>query len=436
MSNKIGFWSVFELVTISQIGSGLMLPANLSPYGSLTLVGWGISSIGALILALVFCQLCQWFPRTGGPHAYVREAFGRSVSFFTGWTYWVISWVSTIAIVISVVGYLTPLIGVHSSAFNLTLEILIVLMVTALNLKGVEAAARAKFFMLILKMIPLLLVPLGALLYFDKANFTPINPAAPENTCLLNNVILLTLWGFIGFESATAAAGEVHNPTKTIPRALILGTIFVAIVYFISSLGIMGVIPGHELMHSSAPYTDTASLVFGGSWHLLVSLIAAVICVGAVNAWTLASGQIALGIAQDGLLPKFFGRQNKHGAPVYALLISCVGTIPLLVMAKNASLVDKIHTIIDFSVTAFLFVYVVSCLAYLKLLWQQPKHGALWKWGAGLLSLGFCGWVIYETPAKILLCASLFVVSGLPIYLFRNSKRAGPNIDTVLPTAA
>lgn len=434
MSNKIGFWSVFELVTISQIGSGLMLPANLSPYGSLTLVGWVISSLGALILALVFCQLCKWYPRTGGLHVYVREAFGRSASFFTGWTYWVISWVSTIAIVISVVGYLTPLIGARSSSFNLAFEISIVLMITAINLKGVETAAKARFFVILLKMIPLILVPLGALFFFDKGNFTPANPIAPEYSCHLNNVILLTLWGFIGFESATAAAGEVINPAKTIPRALILGTLFVAVIYFVSSLGIMGIIPGHELMHSNAPYTDAASVLFGGSWHLIVSLIAAVICIGAVNAWTLASGQIALGIAQDGLLPKFFARQNKHGAPVYALLISCAGTIPLLVMAKDASMVDKVHTIIDFSVTAFLFVYVVSCLAYLKLLRQQPGKVILWKWICGLVSLGFCGWVIYETPAKILLCASLFVLSGLPIYLLRNTKH-NQAVDTVLPAA-
>ena len=81
VSRKIGFWSVFALVTGSQIGSGVfMLPANLASFGLFALVGWIISGIGAIALALVFAQLCSWFPKTGGPHVYVKEAF------------WIINW--------------------------------------------------------------------------------------------------------------------------------------------------------------------------------------------------------------------------------------------------------------------------------------------------------------------------------------------------------
>ncbi len=115
MSRKIGFWSVFALVTGSQIGSGVfMLPANLAPYGFYSLAGWLFSGAGAIALALVFAGLCARFPQTGGPHVYVHHAFGRGWAFFTGWTYWVISWVSTTAVVVVSIGYLTPIIG-HQS---------------------------------------------------------------------------------------------------------------------------------------------------------------------------------------------------------------------------------------------------------------------------------------------------------------------------------
>ncbi len=432
MSNKIGFWSVFGLVTVSQIGSGLMLPAILAPYGTLSLIGWILSGLGATFLAIMFSQLCVRFPRTGGPHVYVQEAFGSCAAFFTGWTYWVISWVSTIAIITSAVGYLIPLIGEHSPIFNLSLEIFIVLAITAINMHGVYRAGKSRFILVALKMIPLLVVPVIALFFFDSKNFTVFNTATDNISGPLNNVVLLTFWGFIGFESATAAVGEVARPEKTIPRAIILGTLFVALMYFISSLGIMGVIPGHVLMNSQAPYTDTILHLFGGYWHVIVSLIACLVCIAAVNAWTLASGQIAVGITQDGLMPKFFARKNRHGAPIFALVISCAATLPLLILTHHENLAQKVSTIIDFSVVSFLFVYIISCLSFLKIIWLQRKKEPLWLWGCGIASLGFCIWIICFTPIKILVISSLFVFSGLPIYLlFRNkAKYSNPTLLT------
>jgi APA family basic amino acid/polyamine antiporter len=136
-SNKIGFWSVFELVTISQIGSGLMLPAQLAIFGTLSLIGWIISGLGALILAIVFAELCVRNPKMGGPHAYIKEAFGPTAAFFSGWTYWIISWVSTVAIITSAVGYISPLLGsTDSTMITLSLEIAIISWATPFKFKG------------------------------------------------------------------------------------------------------------------------------------------------------------------------------------------------------------------------------------------------------------------------------------------------------------
>lgn len=436
MSNKIGFWSVFELVSISQIGSGLVLPASLAFYGKLTLIGWIISSMGAILLAVMFSELCVRYPRTGGPNVYVHEAFGSSAAFFTGWTYWVISWISTIAIVTSAVGYLTPFIGEQSSQVYFVLEALLMIVICVFNCKGVSTASRTKFIVIALKMIPLILVPVAALFFFDSNNFAKLEIEPEETSSVLNSVVILTFWGFIGFESATTAASEVSNPKRIIPPALIIGTIFVAIVYFISSLGIMGVIPSAELMNSEAPYADAARLVFGGYWYLFISLVAAIICIGAINSWTLASGQIALGITQDGLMPKFFAQTNKHGVPVVPLTISCIGSIFFLFLTQNESLTEKVNTIIDLSVVSFLFVYVLCCLAFLKIIWQEKKVIPLWQWLCGLVSLGFCLWIIVSTPMMTLLLSSLFVLSGLPVYFFRRKKLKRMIMNPVVTEAA
>ncbi len=416
MSPKIGFWSVFALVTGSQIGSGVfMLPASLAPYGLFSLAGWLISGVGAIALALVFAGLCSRFPQTGGPHVYVQHAFGPAWGFFTGWTYWVISWVSTTVVVVVSISYLTPLIGHHAPGVYLALEIGLVVLITALNLKGVQAAGHAEFVLTILKFLPLLMIPLIALCGFDRHHFVmaPCASALPLSQ-ILSQVTLLTLWGFIGLESATTPAGSVENPGKTIPRAIVIGTLCVAALYLINSVGIMGLIPGSQLVHSKAPYVDTVQIIFGGQWHLLIAVIASVACIGTLNAWMLASGQIALGLAEDHLMPSLFAKKNKYDAPFFALLTSCAGILPLLILTNNSSLSQQITAIIDFSVVAFLFVYLICVVAFLKVLKTQSASWLSWLYG--ILALIFCGWILYETPLKTLTIASLFTLSGLPVY--------------------
>jgi len=422
----MGFWSVFALVTGSQIGSGVfMLPATLAPFGLYSLGGWAASGLGAIMLSLVFAQLCSWVPKTGGPHAYVKEAFGPTASFFTGWTYWIISWVSTTVVVIGSIGYLIPLLGIQSLAIKLLLELALLFGITMLNFRGVTAAGHVEFFLTVLKVVPLVIVPLLALFYFNSDNFSLSETVSQLTTSqILSRVTLLTLWGFIGLESATTPAGSVQNPSVTIPRAVVFGTISVALLYLFNSIGIMGVIPGNELMYSVAPYAEAVRVIFGGNWHLVISVIASMICIGTLNAWMMTSGQIALGLAQDGLMPSIFARKNKYDAPFWSLLVSSMGIAPLLILTANKSIATQVLTIIDFSVTAFLFIYVICCLSFFKILFQKPGSflSKVPQFVYGTIALAFCCWVIYESSLSTILISTLFTLSGIPFYLRLRSK--------------
>lgn len=423
MVKKIGFWSVLAIVMGSQIGSGVfMLPASLAPYGQYSILGWIVSGMGAICLALVFAGLCQRFPQTGGPHVYVKTMFGLSPGFFTGWTYWVISWVSTTAVIIASVSYLSPFLGTQPPWVYLLLEIILLLSVTVLNLKGIQAAGSVEFFLSILKIIPLFLLPLAAIWYFNSDNFTLV----PEIEALpfsakLSQVVLLTLWGFIGLETATTPAGSVENPSKTIPRAIILGTLCTALLYLMSSIGIMGLVPGHILATSKAPYVVATNYLFGGNWHYLIAIMASVVCVGTLNAWMLASGQIVLGLAEDKLMPENFAKRNAANAPALGLLTSCAGILPLLFLTMNANIAQQITSIVDFSVVAFLFVYLMCVLAYFKVLLTQKLAWYHWLYSLG--ALVFCTWIISQTPVLTLGVSSLFIVSGVPVYWFWYRKQ-------------
>jgi len=420
---KIGFWTLTSLVAGSQIGTGIfLLPASLVVFGGVGLCSWCITASGALLLAFVFARLASLSAKTGGPHTFIEQAFGRSLGFFSAWTYWVISWVSTSVVIVSIVSYLTPLLGHSSPLMNLGFELFFLGLMTYLNLSGIRSAGVMEIIFTLLKLLPLFLVPVAGLFFFQSSHFVPFNPTPHTTLHVLNAAALLTLWGFIGVESATAPGESVHNPNKTIPRALILGTLLVAIVYIFSSTMIMGVVPPQMLAQSSAPFADAAQIIFGGNWHLLISLCASFVCLGTLNAWILTSGQIALGAARDGHFPQIFSVKNSKGAPIWGLVMSSLGMVPVLVAMLSDNLIQHINWIIELSVTAFLLIYLLSVLSYIKLFW---KNGALSLGGkcVGLGALIFCGWTLYASGALMIACTCLFPLSGLPIYMWQKRKR-------------
>ena len=418
MSNKIGFWSVLALVIGSQIGSGVfMLPASLASFGAYSIAGWIISGIGAIALAMVFANLCTRFPKTGGPHVYIEQLFGKNISFFAGWTYWVVSWISTAAVIIAAIGYLSPFIGDQSTMVYLGYELLLLLSICCLNLFGVNVAGRAETVFTGLKFLPLFIVPIVAIFFFDSNNFhisTAISAQTTSTT--LAQVTLLTLWGFVGLESATTPAGSVENPEKTIPRAIITGTIIVALVYIFNSIAVMGLIPGETLQASKAPYVDAAQHLFGGQWHLGISIAASIVCIGTLNAWVLTAGQISLGLAEDKMMPEIFARRNESGAPYASIISSCLGIVPLLVLTADKNIAAQVASVIDFSVTSFLFIYILCSLANLIICWKTSRSAfALIN---SVIAIIFCAWVLSETSLTTLMISSLFTLSGLPLFFF------------------
>lgn len=421
----MGFWSVTSLVAGSQIGTGIfLLPVALAAFGAAGLSSWLITGLGAILLALVFARLSSHIPKTGGPHTFIEEAFGKSMGFFSAWTYWVISWLSTPLVVVAIVSYLSPVFGTLHPLSNLLLELFFLAFIVCLNLSGVKSAGRVEFVLTLLKLLPLLLVPVAGIFFFNKNHLMPFNPTSQPILHTINAAALLTFWGFIGVESATTPAESVENPRKTIPKAVITGTLIVALVYIFSSTIVMGVVPPEILSVSKAPFADAAQFIFGGNWYIIISIAASIVCLGTLNAWVLTSGQIALGAAYDGHLPRFFTIKNAHGSPKWGLIVSALGIVPVLIITMNQNLVSMVNFSIDVSVTAFLFIYGLSVLSYLKLFWKNQQTGSfnIMTILIGFGALSFCGWALFSSGIKMIGFAGLITLTGLPIYLWRKRK--------------
>ncbi len=421
---KIGFWPLFAIVIGGQVGSGVfILPANLAPYGFFGILGLIIAAFGAISLAITFATLCFYYPKTGGAHVYVHIAFGKTAAFFTGWTYWVISWVSSNAVIISTVSYFIPIFGDYPKSIYLLLEVIVLLLVTLVNLRGVSSAGHFEVFLSVIKFSPLILIPFFALLCFEVSNIKLDQSFQNYNiSSILNKVVLVVLWGFLGLETATTPADSVINPKRNVPLAVISGTLFVAVIYLVNSLSIMGVIPGEELMYSSAPYSEATRYIFGDNWYVIISLVASVVCLSSLNAWILTSGQIVLGLAEDGLMPKLFTKKNSQQAPYVGLLISGLGGIPLLFLTQTHTFAEQMALIIDFSVIAFLFVYLISAASLVRI---QILKKSIWDIRSfiALVAFLFCFWVVVSTDVKVLLLSAIFVISGLPLYIFWYRKK-------------
>ncbi|MEC8460821.1 MAG: amino acid permease [Pseudomonadota bacterium] len=421
MANKMGFWPVYAIVLGSQIGSGVfMLPSGLAPYGYFSALGWLLAGFGAVSLAMVFVALVARVPKTGGPHAFVAAAFSSPVlTFFTGWTYWLISALSTVTVIASSISYLSPFLPDVTPQASAFYQLVVLAVFVWINLQGVSSAGRVEVVLMIVKILTLTVIPLYALGYFNGQHFQVSAVLSDQSGwVLLGRTTMLAFWGFIGLETATTPAESVANPKVTIPIALIVGTLSVMLLYLLNSVSIQGLISPNVLSVSQAPYTDAVKIIWGGSWYLALAVMAALIFLSNLNAWLLTCGQVALGLANDGYLPAVFQKVNRRGSPYWGLLVSACFMVPLILSTLDSNVAKQVELIIELSVAAFIYVYIICTFGLLNLLLKEARpwyyHGYL----SIAVSLVFLVMMLVSSESVILLTSGAFVLSGLPLYVF------------------
>jgi APA family basic amino acid/polyamine antiporter len=361
-----------SLVIGNMIGSGIfLLPASLAPYGGISLVGWLISAADRA-LAQVFCSLLEG-PLAGGPC--LRLAFGDLAGFLMAWGYWISVLAAVAAIAVAFISYLTiffPSLASHPVQAAVA-ALAAIWLLTAVNALGIRAGGKMQVVTTVLKILPLAALVIFGWARFDPAHFTPFNPTGKSAFSAATATVSLTLWAFLGLESATIPAGSISDPARTIPRATLLGTALSALLYIGTTVVVMGILDPASLATSTAPFADAAG-VLAGSWAgYAVGIGAVVSCFGALNGWILIQGQIPLALATDGLFPKVFSRVSGNGTPIIGLVISSV-LVTLLVAANyTRSLVQLFTFSILLATLSCLVPYLFSSLAEWTLLRQERE---------------------------------------------------------------
>ena len=428
MKDKFNLGQATSLVVGNIVGSGiLMLPVAIASFGSFGLVGWGLTSLGAVFIGLVFARLSHRYSESGGPYTYVKSVFGEFAGFQIAWTYWLANIISNLAVVIAFVSYLSisyPILKTDP-ILSFLVGLISLWVAVGINLLGVRVFARIQFIVTFVKVFPLIALSLIGIFYVDWSNIYPFTwPANITPTGAILATMSLSIFSFIGVESATIPSGDIKDAKTTVARATVMGTIISAFIYIWITIVLMGIMGPGRLSMSHAPFADTFSYMFGNGFGYGVALMGAFSCFTTLNGWILLQGQIPLSVAKDRLFPSIFGQVSKRGAPVFALLSSTVLMSFLLFFNYSASLLDQFALIVNLTSFSILLPYLVSSLADMRLLWQDGRKKKMFATGlvTSLLATAYTVVAITGVGFKSFLMGVLFVLIGTPIFIIMKKK--------------
>jgi APA family basic amino acid/polyamine antiporter len=290
----------------------------------------------------------------------------------------------------------------------------------------VRAAGQVQVVTTALKILPLVLIGLAGCFALDRSHFAIVQPSAGAVAGGVTATATLTLFAFLGLESGTIPADSIRDPARTIPRATITGTLLVAVVYIVSTVGVMGVVAPAALGHTTAPFADAARVLFGDRAAAFVALGAAISCFGALNGWILVVGQLPLAVARDGMFPGVFGRTTAHGTPARGMVIAGALTTALIATNYTRGLVGLFTFIILLATLSTLVPYAFCALAAFMMEREPGARRMPASAGATVIAsvaFAYSLWAIGGAGAEVVYWGFLLLLAGLPVYVWVVKQR-------------
>ena len=419
-SNKIGLLPAILMVAGNMMGSGVfMLPANLAGIGSIAIIGWLITVVGAIALGLVFAKLTEVTTAAGGPYAYARKAFGDYMGYQTNLVYWLANVIGNVGLAVAGLGYLTPFFPALRDPLVMALaQIAVIWFFTYANILGPRVVGRMQGITTTVALFPIVGVALLGWFWFNPETYMEgWNVSGESSLTAVGMTLNFTLWAFIGVESASVSTAVVKNPAKNVPIATVVGVLLAAVCYVLSSSAIMGIIPNKELVSSSAPFSQAVSIALGSTAGKIVALCAALGCLGSLAGWTLLVGQTAQAAAKDGLFAGIFARVNRRGVPSAGLaIVAGIMTLQVLAtMSPTAS--EQFGKIASIAVIMTLLPYIYSSVA-IKILSREKMSDreGLFYTIVGLIAAVYSLSAMIGSNSEQTRWALIFVISTIIFY--------------------
>lgn len=432
LKKEIGLFTATALVVGNMMGSGIfMLPASLASVSGpgATILAWILTGLGSLILALTFANLGSKIPKTGGTYEYSRLAYGNFMGFMTAWLYWNGSWIGNATIFIVVATYLGEVIAAltNSDVIGFLFCSAILWISTFINIRGTKLAGIVTSVITVFKVLLFIFFIIIGIMNFDVANLTPMFPIEKGITTI-PMAAALTLWAFMGLETASVAGGEIKNPEKNVKRSTIMGMLISTVLYILISIVAMGAMNQRELASSTAPISDIIVKVLNLKSLDILNIAIAISILGTGMGWLLSTARVAYAAGEDGIFPKTFAKLHpKYNTPYTALIIGSICINIIFLMNFTKGLAGAYNFIVVLATLSYLPIYAISTIAEIILMVKEDKKLSFKK-HIGLIircliGFVFSVWAIYASGAETVMYGFILILLGVPVYGYMSIKK-------------
>ena len=422
-NSKMSVTQLTLLTALNMMGSGIiMLPTKLAQVGTFSIVSWLVTATGSTALAYAFAKCGMLSRNKAGMGGYAEYAFGKSGSFMANYTYCVSLLIANIAIAISAVGYGIALFDIHLSPVETCLATIAVLWIcTVLNFKGASITGALSSFT-----AWGVILPVGFLSFFGWYWFSPDlyiaswNPHHIPTFDAVSSSIAMTLWAFLGLESACANAEAVENPEKNVPKAVMCATLGVAVIYILSTNVAAGIVNNEALVNSTAPFGLVFSTIFDGTIGKIVMAMMVLSCSGSLLSWQFTIARVFKASADDGYFPHWFSKVTKDDAPIVGMLIIVCTQTLMALMTISPSLYKQFNTLVNLAVVTNIMPYILSMAAVfvmVKVEHVNPHQATFIKTMAFIGAL-YSFYALYASGFSAMTYGSLVTFASWTLYAF------------------
>lgn len=415
----IGRWDLVAVAINAIIGAGIFgLPSRAyALIGSYSLIAFIVCAIVVALIILCYAEVGSRFTETGGPYLYAREAFGSAVGFEVGWLMWLArltAFAANCNLLVDYLGFFWAPATTHY--WREAIIVVVVAVLAAVNIAGVRDAALVTNVFTIGKLIPLILfIAVGLFFLNPHAYSFAERPAYGA----FSSSVLILVYAFSGFEMAAIPAGEIRDPQRTLPLALLTAIGVVALLYISIQIICIGTLP--ELAASQRPLADASSVFLGSAGSAIISAGVVVSIVGNLNIIILAGSRLPFAMAERRELPLIISATHKRfRTPHVAILITSGAVLALTLWSTFSKQVNL-------SVIARLVSYSVTCAALLVFRRKASAPPAIFKAPAGaaaaIAALLLAGWLLSNISALDARDSAIATAVGLVIYFAFRFKR-------------
>jgi len=428
---KLRLGALVALVVGSMIGGGIFsLPQNMAASADVgaVLIGWAITAVGMLTLAFVFQTLANRKPDLdGGVYAYAKAGFGDYMGFSSAWGYWISAWLGNVGyfvLLFSTLGYFFPIFGEGNTPAAVIGASLLLWGVHFLVLRGIKEAAFINLVTTVAKVVPLLLFALIAVFAFRLDIFTADiwgvkNPDLGSVMNQVRNMMLVTVWVFIGIEGASIFSARAEKRSD-VGKATVIGFITVLLFLVLVNVLSLGIMTQPELAKLQNPSMAAVLEHVVGHWGaVLISVGLIISLLGALLSWVLLCAEIMFAAAKDHTMPEFLRKENANHVPVNALwLTNAMVQVFLIITLFSAST----YLSLIYLATSMILVPYLWSAAYALLL---AVRGESYEGFAaerrkdliiGGIALIYAVWLLYAGGVKYLLLSALLYAPGAILF--------------------